>query len=212
MTKLLLAFLLFASPAIAATYIVSVPGVLTNQFGQGTDANLAVGSDFMLTAQFDSSLLVPWQNTGYLAAGLYGLPTTGDSFFRIDAPGMTWQASDSQQDGARYIGNRGLPGIFFTPDMTQVVGIMGWLSPSGSSARPEIDLGNVNTPWFNIRNAIAWNDHYNTPGFSGTWDFANASIVDPPSAVPEPKTWALFLVGFGAIGFAMRGTKYKCQG
>lgn len=44
---------------------------------------------------------------------------------------------------------------------------------------------------------------YNLPGLSlYGQDFA---LVDaPPGGVPEPATWAMMLVGFGAIGFAMR--------
>ena len=32
---------------------------------------------------------------------------------------------------------------------------------------------------------------------------------DGLSAIPEPATWAMFLVGFGAIGFAMRGSRRR---
>ena len=34
--------------------------------------------------------------------------------------------------------------------------------------------------------------------------FSNAVLVDPGTAVPEPATWAMMLMGFGAAGFAMR--------
>ena len=34
--------------------------------------------------------------------------------------------------------------------------------------------------------------------------FLNASTLTISAAVPEPATWAMFLVGFGAVGFAMR--------
>ena len=54
----------------------------------------------------------------------------------------------------------------------------------------------------------------------GTYDFSfgiNAdrpalsmddfSLVQMPAGVPEPATWAMFLLGFGAIGFALRRAK-----
>ena len=34
--------------------------------------------------------------------------------------------------------------------------------------------------------------------------FSDGVLYDPPPSVPEPATWALMLVGFGAAGFAMR--------
>jgi hypothetical protein len=39
--------------------------------------------------------------------------------------------------------------------------------------------------------------------FGGSWTFATTEI--PASgAVPEPATWAMMLIGFGLVGFAMR--------
>lgn len=207
---------LLAAPAVAAQYNVSVTGTLTSQGTQfwpglntGIDDNLSVGSQIILTASFDSALLLPWRDTGYQFAGLYGFPTTGNSFFRIDAPGMTWQASDSEDDGAKFLGSEGLPGILISGD--KVVGLIGWLSPAGSSARPEIGLtysADYQTFKINAPRGL-YGNRYNTPGFLGTWDFANSSVTDPPSpdaiaAVPEPATWAMFLIGFGAVGFTMR--------
>lgn len=33
------------------------------------------------------------------------------------------------------------------------------------------------------------------------------TLATPPAAVPEPATWAMMLVGFGAIGYGMRGRR-----
>ena len=52
--------------------------------------------------------------------------------------------------------------------------------------------------------AYTTNSVLNSYGFEtspGTGIFATMAI---PAAVPEPATWAMMLVGFGAIGFAMR--------
>jgi len=42
----------------------------------------------------------------------------------------------------------------------------------------------------------------NTQGFSD-------AVVIPTTAVPEPATWAMMLLGFGAIGFALRRRKAR---
>jgi hypothetical protein len=40
--------------------------------------------------------------------------------------------------------------------------------------------------------------------FTTSFASANATVAQVSSAVPEPTTWAMMLVGFGAVGFAMR--------
>jgi PEP-CTERM motif len=42
---------------------------------------------------------------------------------------------------------------------------------------------------------------YTTQGTNSIWAI---SAADSTAGVPEPATWAMFLVGFGAVGFAMR--------
>lgn len=34
--------------------------------------------------------------------------------------------------------------------------------------------------------------------------FSSAVIINPPGAIPEPGTWGMMLMGFGAAGYAMR--------
>jgi PEP-CTERM motif len=45
-------------------------------------------------------------------------------------------------------------------------------------------------------------------GSGGDW-YSGGSGETPVSAVPEPATWAMFLVGFGAIGFMVRTARRK---
>ena len=49
-------------------------------------------------------------------------------------------------------------------------------------------------------------------GFSGFAEFVPGNGTFTPSlagAVPEPANWALMIVGFGAVGAAMRGARRK---
>lgn len=50
-----------------------------------------------------------------------------------------------------------------------------------------------------------------TLNISGVAEDSSYSGVLNFSAVPEPGTWALMILGFGAIGFSMRGRKEKAR-
>ena len=45
---------------------------------------------------------------------------------------------------------------------------------------------------------------FNAPGSGGGTLSGNASFYAAAPGVPEPATWAMMLIGFGGIGFAMR--------
>ena len=48
---------------------------------------------------------------------------------------------------------------------------------------------------------------------STNWVFASEiQFLGVPSAVPEPSTWAMMLIGFAALGFAARERKRKSVG
>ncbi|WP_126174642.1 PEPxxWA-CTERM sorting domain-containing protein [Altericroceibacterium xinjiangense] len=52
-----------------------------------------------------------------------------------------------------------------------------------------------------VRQSGVWNFVYSVPGFGAAQGTAQVELA---SAIPEPTTWAMMLLGFGAIGFAMR--------
>lgn len=205
-----------ATPATATQLNVSVTGVLTSQTNAGTDPNLSVGSTFTLAASFDDSYLKPWThgNPGDQIVGLYALP---DSSFRIDAPGLFWDTSDAIYGpwfiiGDHYDHPQAYPAVIINGD--KVVSIVGDLSSGDTSLKPQLGSIGANfaitPPDHTVRDRyVPTTNDYQTPGFMGVWDFANATVTDPPpadaiSAVPEPTTWAMFLLGFGTIGWSLR--------
>ena len=71
-------------------------------------------------------------------------------------------------------------------------------------------FGNVDGPAGNV--SVFWLFDFGTTGVTGvqldnTQGFSNAALYTtgtPPPGVPEPATWALMLMGFGAAGYAIR--------
>lgn len=70
-------------------------------------------------------------------------------------------------------------------------------------------FGNVAGPAGNV--SVFWLFDFGTEGASSitlddTQGFSNAALytTGTPPAVPEPATWAMMLMGFGAAGYAMR--------
>jgi hypothetical protein len=51
----------------------------------------------------------------------------------------------------------------------------------------------------------------NIPGSSGVVLYLTQTPPPPPSSVPEPATWAMMLLGFGAAGVAMRRGRRKAK-
>jgi hypothetical protein len=110
----------------------------------------------------------------------------------------------------------------------KVVGLAGDLLPAETSDRPELILGSSfsgNEFYFNegpgepvmgggtfnatIESVFRvlppmgqYGNEYETPGFTGVWNFAGSSVH--AAAIPEPANWMLLILGFGAVGAALR--------
>jgi len=192
-----------ASSASAARYyevqltgtLVSELGYKPSQLNTGIDPTFSVGDKFSLTARFDEALALDFG--GGKVAGLYGLPTSGNQFWRIDAKGLTWQSSDDTLDGFPLdipSGSYALPAIFFSGG--KVTDLGGELV--GPSNRPVLRLAG-----FRVEPGEGlYGNTYNSQGFQGVWDFSGSSVT--LSGVPEPATWAMMIVGFGLAGAAVR--------
>jgi hypothetical protein len=70
------------------------------------------------------------------------------------------------------------------------------------------DAGNVSVFWlFNLTTPTNFITLTDTQG----WSNAALYTTDPHPSVPEPSTWAMMLLGFGAAGVAMRRSRRKTQ-
>jgi PEP-CTERM motif len=85
-------------------------------------------------------------------------------------------------------------------------------------------FGNIPDPFANPNNngqtgnvSVFWLFNLTTPTdhitLDNTQGWSNAALYQtqppPPPGVPEPATWAMMLMGFGATGFAMRRSRRK---
>ncbi|WP_374658790.1 PEPxxWA-CTERM sorting domain-containing protein [Phenylobacterium sp.] len=192
-----------ASSASAARYYeVQLTGTLVSELGYepwqlntGIDPTFSVGDKFSLTARFEESQALDFN--GGKVAGLYGFPTTGSQFWRVDAKGLTWRSTDDTFDGFPLdiaSGSYALPAIFFSGG--KVTGLAGELV--GPSTRPVLQLAS-----FRVEPGEGlYGNLYNSQGFQGVWDFSGSSVT--LSGVPEPAAWAMMIVGFGLAGATLR--------
>ena len=204
------AFLWAGSAEAAQFYEVTLKGELTKELGfgpwelnTGVDQNLAIGDIVTLTARFDASRAL--HQGGGFVAGLYGLPTTGDEFWRLEVGSLSWASTTEMFDGFPIdIDDETFyadPSITFTGG--KVTGVSGDMVPTETDAVPVFFLGG-----FRIEPGEGlYGNTYNSQGFGGVWDYANSTVT--LSAVPEPAAWAMMIVGFGMTGAAIRATRRR---
>lgn len=70
-----------------------------------------------------------------------------------------------------------------------------------------LDFGDMNLGSLTLDSFAVRYQSINAPGISG--GSGTGSYVPPP-AVPEPGTWAMMLIGFGAVGFSLRNGRRRC--
>ena len=191
-----------ASPAIAAsTYSEGVSGDLSNNGLSPTAINLAFGNNIIegRTGRDSAGAIDRDYFTFTLASGqaldaleiLTGTTTLGFSFIGVQS------------------GNQ----LTLPPSTPDATGLLGWYHYSAADVGSDI-LDNMGVP-------AAGSTGFNGPLGPGTYTLwvQEASPGSPVryrfnflvgnfvGEVPEPSTWAMLLLGFGAVGYSMRRQK-----
>jgi hypothetical protein len=226
-TLCILTALVVSTPALATIYTITIPGQITEQIS-GSAPGISVGDPLTMTTTFDDSHYVVWGDNGYKVMGAYGLPSTGETFWRIDGLGETWDAVLDLYDGRHHVvywdtAGKKLAGPIIVFTDTEVLSVLGnplvsyldrtqlslVLPTSGLGEQipefppefvplPMLNTFIVNQPFVVINNGFS---------YRGAWDFAAATVTINGGAVagvPEPSVWATLIVGFGLVGAMMR--------
>lgn len=194
-----LAAVIAVSPASAAsTYSENVSGDLSNNGLSPTAISLAFGNNMIEG------------NTGRDSAGAIDR----DYFTFTLASGQALDAIElltgTTTLGFSFIGVQSGNQLTLPPSTPDATGLLGWYHYSSADVGSNI-LDNIGVP-------AAGSTGFNGPLGPGTYTFwvQEASPGSPVryrfnflvgnfvGEVPEPSTWAMLLLGFGAVGYAMR--------
>ena len=221
-TASVLGLALAATPAEAATFFVDYTGIVTSGFdAEGLFGNIGTGlrgQNFTAHYLFDTSLgsrsTGPEEDDvqGYLESSpsLGATLTIGNRTMELNG---AWYGEDHTDSVQRY---DNLGGIGETPNGPFKTALSNLVYFTNSSPFPR----SLDTAFsIDISNYSEFQNYGSFTYDSGTTaNFLNLIISGAPvtiagpvpiTAVPEATTWATMLIGFGAIGFAMRRGKAK---
>jgi hypothetical protein len=185
MKKIILAAVACTAPVYAAQAQQVTYSWTTTSTGFGTHVSQPTAASFE----------VP------LSAVLSGQINYSDiSNIQLTYPGLTFDsftATGNGLDFAAFVNP--VTGAFISHDINQGLGVVGYEGGLFSDTFLSITIDNYGTSdQFNALNNGSPYAGYPTAGY---W---TASFPTIPSSVPEPATWTMMLLGFGAIGFSAR--------
>ena len=144
---------------------------------------------------------IEFPDTGILRVS--GVTSTIDDYipFDLSVNGMPLISNYNGFDLRRYE-SEGLIRLFYGAEGTYVDGEVTFAAPEGI-----FNNFHSNFYLFGVGNVIRRTDYYVRDSQAifnlGTYDLGNGATL-VISSVPEPATWAFFILGFGMIGYAMR--------
>ena len=205
-----------AAPASATVLMPGQNGVAFSAFNAATRGTQL--------AAIESGTLGATTYTGFLRSAVYqntlgtldfyyqvaiSSINAGDEVFNLTTAGFLGYTVDALVDGTDFDG----AGIFTAannPNLQGPAGSTTTASRNGSGSVVRADFGDngleaagqTSATYIFRTNAT----DYNLGGTFTTQDgsVAQRANFQPTGAVPEPATWAMMLLGFGGIGFAMR--------
>jgi hypothetical protein len=203
----------------------TIPGVDPNDF-QFVPVDIHAGDTVSLTARFSSSRLLR-SGGGYVVplellnaedcdaggncsdTSLPALPPNGPQYFKVQVNGLVYSADMEVHDGfsvfqtqvARPGGHvttfeYGLPILTFDA-AGRFLDLSGQFEPGDPTPVPNFHNSG---PSFVFDNLGAYSFNPNMHVFNGVWDVEGAALT----AVPEPDTWMLAMLGSGLAGAALR--------
>lgn len=141
---------------------------------------------------------------------LFGSPQS--AIFELDSNPTPDRINDQSAFGIEQIFFDNVSGIFNGIEGTANIGFgrggvakIQVLGPAGAMNRVNASAGGPNALFTGSLQAPVF-----APG-SPTLTRGTLTITEVGAAVPEPATWAMMLIGFGAIGFAMRRRKQNVK-
>ena len=205
-----------AAPASAQTYDLVAQGPNAANFQYGYDA----GSGFILFDYADD-----YQTSGCAIGGtscyagpasflgVYFAPSDGQyqtAYLRADE--VTFHPGPNAEEvGVQFVaptaGTYRFTGTFRAADAAAGNGVT-YTTPEGTSV---LGLAPATAPFTFTRTLGLGETARFTIGNNGSYSFDTTGLSLSVAAVPEPATWALMILGFGAVGGAMRRRSAKVR-
>lgn len=109
----------------------------------------------------------------------------------------------------------GSPSDYFISTVSNdpnTIDFLTWVSTWGGACSSTYPCGTQVSQSYEVSSGGYYANYGDTSAYVQDWavgaQYTNyAFLIDPVQGVPEPATWAMMLLGFGAIGFSMRRRK-----